>query len=154
MSTVLKEEAPPDIMENLKISFGALRSAAKAEPYPDFRARRDHLRALLRLVRDNQSAIVDAISEDFGHRSRFETLTADVYVVLANIRFILKHLRGWMKPETRPVGPGPSAGSGAACAAASRGGGHYEPVELPHTVGVGAHGLRACRRQSGDAQAK
>jgi coniferyl-aldehyde dehydrogenase len=55
--------------------------------------------ALLR----HKDAVADAISRDFGNRSRHETLIAEVFVTLNGIKYVKTHLRDWMKAEMRNV---------------------------------------------------
>jgi coniferyl-aldehyde dehydrogenase len=47
--------------------------------------------------------LCDAISADYGHRSRHETLLAEMFPAVDGIDHALKHLRGWMKPQRRAV---------------------------------------------------
>jgi coniferyl-aldehyde dehydrogenase len=61
------------------------------------------LKALVRLVRDNQAAIVAAISTDFGNRSEFETKFAEIFVVIDSAHDAAKRLAHWMRPQRRPV---------------------------------------------------
>jgi coniferyl-aldehyde dehydrogenase len=42
-----------------------------------------------------------AIDEDFGSRSKIETALAEVFITLASIKYIKRHLRSWMRPESR-----------------------------------------------------
>jgi len=50
-----------------------------------------------------QDDIARAISEDFGHRSRHETLVAEVFVTLQSIQHTREHLAEWMSTTARPV---------------------------------------------------
>ena len=79
------------------------RAAYLARPVPTVTQRRFDLRQLALLVQDNQRAIVDAISADFGHRSRHETLLLEVTPLLAGIRQCLEHLPRWMRPQPRHI---------------------------------------------------
>ena len=54
-------------------------------------------------MKENQSAIVAAISADFGNRSEFETLFAEVFPVQAAIHDAARRLKSWMKPRRRRV---------------------------------------------------
>lgn len=56
--------------------------------------------ALLRHTDD----FVEAVSQDFGHRSAHETRLADLYPVIASLRHARKHFRKWMRPRRRPIG--------------------------------------------------
>ena len=47
--------------------------------------------------------MTDAISQDYGNRSRHESLIAEIIVVLDNIHYALRHLKSWMRPRRRGV---------------------------------------------------
>jgi len=79
------------------------RQAYFAHPVPSIDERRADLRTLQRLVRDNKDAICDAISADYGHRSRHETLLAEIFPAIDGVDHVLKHLKGWMKPQRRGI---------------------------------------------------
>jgi len=79
------------------------RNAYLAHPVPTLAERTADLRTLQRFVREHKEALCDAISADYGHRSRHETLLAEVFPVVDGIDHAIKHLRGWMKPQRRGV---------------------------------------------------
>ncbi len=79
------------------------RQAYFANPVPTLQERKADLRTLQRFIREHQDALCDAISADYGHRSRHETLLAEVYPAVSGIDHILGHLRGWMRPQRRSV---------------------------------------------------
>jgi coniferyl-aldehyde dehydrogenase len=80
------------------------REAFLAAGAPPLDERLDDLRRLRQSIKSNANRIATLISEDFGNRSRHETLIADVWPVLAAIRHSTKHLSHWMKPSRVPVG--------------------------------------------------
>lgn len=88
-------------------SVASLLDAQKAAycrvPAPSLAQRRDDLRALRRLLAENSDAIADAINQDYGNRSRHETVFAELIPALDGIKHALAHLRGWMRPRRRPV---------------------------------------------------
>ena len=96
--------------DELHSRFTALQSAFRAEPNPRYSVRRDRVRQLLTAVQDRREELVRAMSADFGHRSREESLIADIWTTLNSGRHILAHLKGWMRPEPRPIRVGHSAG--------------------------------------------
>ncbi|WP_228550816.1 coniferyl aldehyde dehydrogenase [Endozoicomonas sp. OPT23] len=63
----------------------------------------DRLNRLLDLVHDNASDLADALSADFGHRSRHQSLMADIYACIESVKYTRKQIKGWMKPEKRKV---------------------------------------------------
>lgn len=87
----------------LDVTLARLRAAAAAEPVPDLGCRRRSLRALRGYVLDQREAFARAIAQDYGHRSRHETLLCEVGPVLAEIDHALSRLRRWMRPQRRAV---------------------------------------------------
>jgi coniferyl-aldehyde dehydrogenase len=83
--------------------FDAQRAAYFADPEPDLAQRLADLKALSLLLSENRAAIVAAITADFGNRSEFETLFAELFPVHAAIHDATRHLRSWMKPRRRSV---------------------------------------------------
>ena len=79
------------------------RAAHLTQPYPSEAVRRKDLLALKVFVRDNAEAIAEAISADYGHRSRHETMLAEVVPVIHGVAHALKHLKRWMRPQRRGV---------------------------------------------------
>lgn len=91
------------LSEALNAALALQRQAYLARPVPTLQERVADLRTLQRFVREHQEALCDAISADYGHRSRHETLLAEVFPVVDGIDHIIGHLRGWMKPQRRSV---------------------------------------------------
>ncbi len=79
------------------------REAHLAHPMPTLAERKADLRQLMRFILDHKEAICEAISADYGHRSRHETLLMEVMPVIADIKVTLKHLGAWMKPQKRDI---------------------------------------------------
>jgi coniferyl-aldehyde dehydrogenase len=87
----------------LESALALQRAAYLADPVPSLARRRDDLRTLQRFIRDHKQALCDAVSADYGHRSRHETLLAEIFPAIDGIDHALKHLRGWMTPQRRAV---------------------------------------------------
>ena len=79
------------------------RAAYLADPYPSHAQRVSDLKALARMLKENQTALVDAIKRDYTSRSDFETLFAEFFAVLDGIRDTTKKVKRWMKPMKRHV---------------------------------------------------
>ena len=79
------------------------RKAYFAHPVPTLDERKADLRTLQRFVRENKDALCEAISLDYGHRSRHETLMGEIVPVIGGIDDAIKQLRRWMKPQRRAV---------------------------------------------------
>jgi acyl-CoA reductase-like NAD-dependent aldehyde dehydrogenase len=55
-------------------------------------------------VLKHKDALVEAVGRDFGNRSKHETLAAEVFVIVSEIRHTRSHLRDWMRTEPRDAG--------------------------------------------------
>lgn len=77
------------------------RDAFEREPAPTHAVRRDRLDRIGRLVKDHADEWCDAISRDFGNRSRHETTLLEIAPLMASLRHTRWHLRSWMRPERR-----------------------------------------------------
>jgi len=73
------------------------------ESFPEYSKRIETLQKLETLIHENTEKIVDAICSDFGHRSPMETTFLEIFPVLSGIRFTIRHLKKWMRPEKREV---------------------------------------------------
>ena len=91
------------IPTDFQICFKNQRAAYLQTPAPTYSERITDLRSLARLLKENREKLVAAINADYGNRSEFETLFAEYFVVLENIRDTAKHLRKWMKPQRRKI---------------------------------------------------
>ena len=89
--------------ENLRLALEAQRAAYRAEPMPSLAVRRDRLQRVLDMTRKHADEIADAVSRDFGHRSRHETLLADIATVEIAARHALRHLPRWMRQRRMPT---------------------------------------------------
>jgi coniferyl-aldehyde dehydrogenase len=83
--------------------FALQRAAFERERCPDLSTRRDRLRRLLRLVLDDEPALIAAIDADFGGRSAHETRLAELFVVASDAKRALDNLRRWMRPQQVPT---------------------------------------------------
>jgi coniferyl-aldehyde dehydrogenase len=79
------------------------RRAFMAELPVSLAARQDRLRRAVAMVSDHAGRLCDALSEDFGHRSRAQSMITDIAASVAPLKHALKHVRRWMKPERKPV---------------------------------------------------
>jgi acyl-CoA reductase-like NAD-dependent aldehyde dehydrogenase len=84
-------------------AFEMQRRAFAAEPNPSIAARHDRLDRLRRMLRDNETAVRDAISADFGIRAHQETLMFEQFTSIEGIAYARRWLRRWMRPERRSV---------------------------------------------------
>jgi hypothetical protein len=79
------------------------RAAFTAELPVTAATRKARLQRALAVVLDNKDRMVAALSEDFGHRSTEMSLVTDIMASVKPLKHAMKHLEGWMKPESRPL---------------------------------------------------
>ena len=79
------------------------REAYLVHPVPDLAQRQQDLKTLRRFIVEQRQALCEAISRDYGHRSRHETELTEVMPVLKDIDHALSHLRRWMRVQRRAV---------------------------------------------------
>jgi coniferyl-aldehyde dehydrogenase len=87
----------------LRAALAAQRAAYFARPVPTLAERKADLQQLARFVREHKQGLCEAISRDYGHRSRHETLMTEIGPVLGGLRHALHNVRGWMRPQRRGV---------------------------------------------------
>jgi coniferyl-aldehyde dehydrogenase len=97
-------ESAPARGSDLAALLRAQKDAQRREGSPDYRTRMARLDKLERLLVRHQDDFARAIATDYGNRSKYETLVAEVFVTLSELRFARSHLREWMSPEGRRVG--------------------------------------------------
>jgi coniferyl-aldehyde dehydrogenase len=91
------------IDEQLRLTLEQQRAAFAAEPMPTLAVRRDRLQRLHAMTAKHADELAAAISRDFGHRARQESLLTDIFTVQSAARHALRHVRGWMKPRRVPT---------------------------------------------------
>lgn len=97
----MKSDTPA--VNQMTMTLAELRSAWLANR-PDYAQRRDDLKRLRSTLKDRLEPMVEAISADFGHRSRHESLLGEGMTVFSEIDHMLSHLKSWMRPERRSAG--------------------------------------------------
>ncbi len=88
---------------DLQAALDRQRRAFDSAPLPPAEQRRQSLRRLEMLLRDNRTALVDAINADFGGRSQVETLVSEVLPTLAACAYARRHVASWMRSRRRRV---------------------------------------------------
>lgn len=91
------------LAQRLHAALALQRAAYHAHPVPSLAERRDDLKRLQAFLREHQHALADAISADYGHRSRHETRLAELAPAVDGVSHVLHRLRGWMRPQRRGV---------------------------------------------------
>ncbi len=63
----------------------------------------DRLQRAISLLQDHGSRLIEAMAEDFGHRSHHQSRSTDINGSIAPLKHAVKHVRSWMKTERRPL---------------------------------------------------
>jgi coniferyl-aldehyde dehydrogenase len=87
----------------MRAAFERLLAAYRREPMPTYEQRADRLDRLGQALQERQEDIAAAVRSDYGHRSVHETRIAEVLMPLEQVRYLRRHLRGWMRPHRRHV---------------------------------------------------
>lgn len=97
-SNGLETLTAPDLGAELLPRLEAMRAAWMAMT-PSYEQRDGDLAKLHKAVATRKNDLAQAVSEDFGRRSRHETLIADVMMVLEDIKHTRKYLPRWMRTQ-------------------------------------------------------
>lgn len=107
--TLLEQESHSftnDISTHTELTkcFAAQKKYFLQSSYPSYQQRINDLKALKRLLIENQQAFIDAMSHDFGHRSADDSRIGDILTTVMGINYTIKRLKRWMKAEKKHVG--------------------------------------------------
>jgi coniferyl-aldehyde dehydrogenase len=90
--------------EEMKATLSAMHKALRKARTPrSLDDRVADMNKLERMLLGNKEAFCKAIDEDFGHRSKHETLLAEVMIVHATLKYARENLAEWMATEERDV---------------------------------------------------
>ncbi|MCK2084773.1 coniferyl aldehyde dehydrogenase [Aeromonas sp. 3925] len=81
-----------------------LKQACQAHPMPSLAQRRNRLIALKEALLAHKQPLCDALALDYGQRSDYDSLVADILPCVMQINYSLKRLKGWMRPARRHPG--------------------------------------------------
>lgn len=87
--------------DTLQTVFDNQMAEYNKERYQSYNVRLDNLQKLYRLIDSNSTEIAKALNKDFGCRSPQETEIAEIIGSLSSIRYQIKNLRRFMKPQSR-----------------------------------------------------
>lgn len=89
---------------DLQPTLDKLRTEFMKAPYPELNTRIADLKALKRMLLNNQDAFISAMSDDFGHRSADDSRIGDILTTVSGINYSLSNVKKWMKPKSRHIG--------------------------------------------------
>ncbi|GLT19122.1 aldehyde dehydrogenase [Vibrio zhanjiangensis] len=90
--------------EELYQLYAEVKTYYQSDPCSSYEGRIERLKTLKRTLMDHQDALVDALSLDYGSRTRFDSLICDLFPAVAHINYTIKHLNKWMRPSRRKSG--------------------------------------------------
>ena len=79
------------------------RHCFEQDDVPSLARRRADLKKLRDVILINKDEIAEAISLDFGHRSKHETAVMELLTLIMGIDYLSKNLRRFMRPQYRKV---------------------------------------------------
>ncbi len=86
-------------IERMQIQFDTLHRLSREQTEVSWATRLKRLNKLEKLINDNRDIISEVISQDFGRRSKAETLMAEIFPALEEIHYAKKHGKSWMKSK-------------------------------------------------------
>ena len=89
--------------KDMKAVLKTQRAAFTSELPVSVAVRKDRLKRTIAMLVDNSEAFATALSDDFGHRSREQSLMADIVASIRQAKHAIKNIDGWMKPERRKL---------------------------------------------------
>ena len=84
--------------------FWGMHRASRETPAPGFERRLGYLQAIEHMLMKHKEDWLNAVHEDFGGRSKHETMLTEFLMVMNSIKHTRKHLRDWMRPRRRNPG--------------------------------------------------
>jgi len=90
--------------QSLEATLASMKDAQRKSGAPSYEDRLRSLERLERALLTRKGAIADAISRDFGNRSRHESMVSEIFLVVAAIKHARANLRDWMEPQERETG--------------------------------------------------
>lgn len=100
----MNKETEDKIVSELENQFDQLKLAYDSDPYPRVGSRLKLLKDLKAALLDHKAELVTALSSDFGNRTEFDSLMADIMPTVSHINYTVSKLNKWMKPSKRHAG--------------------------------------------------
>ncbi len=94
----------PSVHDDLTALLARQRQAFDADPMPTLEQRLEKLERLHQGLIRHRQALTEALSQDFGHRSEFDSVIADILPCINQLRYTRRRLKRWMKPVSRHAG--------------------------------------------------
>jgi coniferyl-aldehyde dehydrogenase len=90
--------------QHLINSYNKLKNDFDKQPYSDKSHRVKRLKILKTELLKFKPALINALETDYGHRSDFDSVLADILPTIQHIKYSIENLSKWMKPSRRSSG--------------------------------------------------
>jgi len=85
-------------------SYNKLKNDFDVQPHSNKNLRIERLNILKKELLELKPALIKALETDYGHRSDFDSVLADILPTIQHIKYSIKNLSKWMKPSRRSSG--------------------------------------------------
>ncbi|MEM8498600.1 MAG: aldehyde dehydrogenase family protein [Pseudomonadota bacterium] len=90
-----------DSQRDLQGVFAKQRTAEKSHKPMPLPLRLEHIDSCIALLKENSDDLIAAVEADYGSRPGALTLMYDILGSISSLSYARKHLKKWMRPETR-----------------------------------------------------
>jgi coniferyl-aldehyde dehydrogenase len=87
--------------EKMETTLAIQKAANIRDGNPSVQKRTEWLDKSIDLLCTHREALCDAMSVDFGHRSKDQSIFSDISGSIETLKYAKKHLHTWMRPEKR-----------------------------------------------------
>lgn len=92
-----------DRKDEMEAILKAQRDAFTAARPEGLDVRKDRINRAISLLVDHAEPLCEAMNEDFGNRSRDQSMMTDIVGTINFGKYCLKHMDGWARPEKRKL---------------------------------------------------
>lgn len=92
-----------DMKGDLDYCLQQQKKHAEQQGIESIAVRKAHLLKLKSIINDHREALIEAVNQDYGNRSRHETLLAEIITATDDINSSIKNLKKWMTVQNRKV---------------------------------------------------
>ncbi len=96
-------DAVDPALAELSRAFNAHKAAFASDFNPSCSERERRLDRLVDVLNQNEDKIVSAVSKDFGHRARMETMFGDIVATIGGLSMARRNVGKWMKRRRLPT---------------------------------------------------
>ncbi|ABM01058.1 coniferyl aldehyde dehydrogenase [Shewanella amazonensis] len=98
------QPTPSGEVAAMQQTFERQRQEFAKHSYPSLSERKNALSLLKLTLLEQQDALINALSRDYGHRSADDSRISDIMPVVNHINYTLSNLKRWAKPSRRHAG--------------------------------------------------